>query len=62
MFHLHIYLHKKLPFVNITALGDDEACKYKENIVVYKGTEMYEFPDCKVCQLPKRHKIDWLKN
>ncbi|ODV82422.1 uncharacterized protein CANTADRAFT_24941 [Suhomyces tanzawaensis NRRL Y-17324] len=61
MFHLHIYLHKKLPFINITALKEDERPKYVGNIVPYKGADMYEFPACKVCKEPKKHKIDWLR-
>lgn len=61
MFHLHIYLHKKLPFVNVTMLGDEEVAEYKEFEVIYKGAKMYEFPDCKVCTQPKGNKIDWIR-
>lgn len=61
MFHLHVYLHRKLPFLNFTFLKDEEGVKYKENLVHYKGSEMYEFPECKVCKKPITHKIDWLK-
>lgn len=61
MFHFHIYLHRKLPFLNLTFLGDEEVSQCKEFEVVYKGAKMYEFPDCRVCKQPKGNKIDWLK-
>lgn len=57
MLHIHIYLHKKLPFVNITALGDGEVAQYEKYKFTYKGSDMYEFPECKVCSLPQKHKI-----
>jgi len=61
MFHLHIYLHKKLPFFQLTIASDDEASLYKENMIVHKGSKMYNFPNCKVCQHPDMYKIDWIR-
>mgnify|MGYP004712604585 FL=1 len=62
MFHLHIYLSNKLPFINFTVLRNKEKSKYEENIVMYKGATMYESPDlCKVCKEPVKHKFAWKK-
>lgn len=61
MYHLHIYLHRKLPFINMTMFEDGEAEKYLEYKVSYKGAEMHEFPDCKVCRDQVKGKFCWLK-
>lgn len=42
-------------------MKDEEVPKYEGNKVIYKGADMYEFPECKVCKEPQKHKIDWLR-
>lgn len=61
MFHLHIYLHKKLPFLSLSFMSNEEVLKYAENKINYKGADLYEFSECKVCQNPNQHRLYWLK-
>lgn len=61
MYHLHIYLHRWTPFLNLNVFEDGESEQYRKYISIYKGREMYVFPDCKVCQKQTKQKFDWIK-
>lgn len=60
MFHLHIYLHKKLPFLLFTILRNKEVKDYEKYQINYKGLTLYELPKCKVCRDPKKARFSLL--
>lgn len=60
-FHLHIYLHKKLPFLNLSGVSECHLENKEVTKVIHKGSELLEFKDCPVCKNEAKFMFLYLK-